>query len=338
LGGLIRECFGPILEIWEGYAADEDIRYRGSSGGITSALALYCLEKEDMAGALHTGADLERPWKNVTVFSKSRSDLLQHTGSRYSPASPCDGLRRIESSPGQCVFIGKPCDVAGTRMSQAVRPELNRNIGVNIAFFCAGTPSTSGLLELLKHIEVEAESVREIRFRGKGWPGKFTVKSRGEINSPKEMSYMESWGFLQRYRPFRCYLCPDGTGEFADLSCGDAWDQKIPDDDQGHSLVLVRTERGRKILHSAREAGFVHLKRIDPGRLVDSQINLLEKRGAIWGRLLAMKLFGLPIPKLLGFSLHENWRKLPLEAKLRSTIGTARRIITRRYYRASNLS
>ena len=40
--------FGPILEIWEGYAADNDIRYYGSSGGLTSALALYCLEKEEV--------------------------------------------------------------------------------------------------------------------------------------------------------------------------------------------------------------------------------------------------------------------------------------------------
>ena len=59
----IREGFGPVLEIWEGYAGDEKIRYHGSSGGVTSALALYCMENEGMRGALHTGADPEIPWK-----------------------------------------------------------------------------------------------------------------------------------------------------------------------------------------------------------------------------------------------------------------------------------
>jgi len=102
--------------------------------------------------------------------------------------------------------------------------------------------------------------------------------------------------------------------------------------------VVVRTERGRRILRSATEAGYVHLKRLDPGKLVDSQINLLGKRRAIFGRLLAMRLFGLPIPKLVGFSLFENWRKLPLKEKVRSTVGTARRIIIRRYYRKLNFS
>jgi coenzyme F420 hydrogenase subunit beta len=338
LEGEIGQGFGPVLEIWEGYAADDEIRFHGSSGGLTSALALYCMEKEGMQGALHTGADPERPWRNKTVFSTTLDDLLTRTGSRYSPASPCDGLRRIESSTGPCVFIGKPCDVVGTRMSQAVRPGLDRNIGVNIAFFCAGTPSTSGLLELLKHVEVPPESVREIRFRGRGWPGKFTVKTRGEGNKITEMSYMESWGFLQRYRPYRCHLCPDGTGEFADLSCGDPWYREIPEDEQGHSLVVVRTEKGRRILHSARETGYVRLKNVGTKALVDSQVNLLNKRRAVWGRLAAMRCFGLPIPRMEGFSLYDNWRKLSFKEQLRSTIGTAKRIITRRYYRKSDFS
>jgi coenzyme F420 hydrogenase subunit beta len=147
---------------------------------------------------------------------------------------------------------------------------------------------------------------------------------------------MESWGFLQRYRPYRCHLCPDGTGEFADLACGDPWYREIPENEPGHSLVVVRTERGRRILRAAIEAGYVHLKRVDLNALADSQINLLGKRKAIFGRLLAMRLFGLPVPTLVGFSLFENWRKLPLKEKLRSTVGTARRIITRRYYRKLN--
>ena len=50
-----------------------------------------------------------------------------------------------------------------------------------------------------------------------------------------------------------------------------------------------------------------------------------------------MKLLGLPAPRLRGFSLFKNWRRLSLEEKLRSTIGTLRRIITRRYHRPLRL-
>lgn len=333
LGEEIHEGFGAILEIWEGYAVDEEIRFHGSSGGLVSALAMYCMEKEGMYATIHTGIEPDKPWKNKTVMSKSRSDLLGRTGSRYSPASPCDGLKKIESSPSPCVFIGKPCDVVGTRMSQAARSELDRKIGVSIAFFCAGTPSTMGLLDLLKGLDVKLDCINEIRFRGRGWPGKFTVKMNGNANTIQEISYMESWGFLQRYRPYRCHLCPDGTGEFADLSCGDPWYRGVPENETGYSLVLVRTEKGKKILHSAIEAGYVCLKQVNPKVLVDSQENLLQKRRAIWGRTLVMGLFGIPTPNFVGFSLFKNWRKLPMKEKLRSTLGTARRIMSRRYYK-----
>jgi coenzyme F420 hydrogenase subunit beta len=120
------------------------------------------------------------------------------------------------------------------------------------------------------------------------------------------------------------------------LSCGDPWYREILEDEPGYSLVVVRTERGRRILHSAREAGYVRLKPAGPKVLVDSQINLLNKRRAVWGRLAAMKWFGVPTPRLAGFSLFDNWSKLPWKEKMRSTLGTARRIITRRYYRKSN--
>lgn len=332
-GAAAGEDFGPVLEIWEGYARDEEIRYHGSSGGTVSAIALYCMEQEGMQGAIHTGANPTEPWRNATVFSRSRADLIKRAGSRYSPASPCDGLREAESEGGRWVFIGKPCDVVGTRMSEAVRPGLATTIGINLAFFCAGTPSTSGLLELMDRLHVEPDSVQGIRFRGRGWPGRFSVSVSKERSSPAELSYEDAWGFLQKYRPYRCHLCPDGTGEFADLSCGDPWYRPVLEGEPGRSLVIVRTERGRRILRAARQAGYLILEPAGMEELTASQVNLLNKRRAVWGRIAAMKCFGIPTPRLAGFSLLANWRKLPWKEKLRSTLGTSRRIVTRGYYR-----
>jgi len=46
---------------------------------------------------------------------------------------------------------------------------------------------------------------------------------------------------------------------------------------------------------------------------------------------------GLPMTRLKGFSLFKHWRRLSLEEKLRSTLGTARRIITRKLFRPLRL-
>ncbi|MEW6681771.1 MAG: Coenzyme F420 hydrogenase/dehydrogenase, beta subunit C-terminal domain [Nitrospirota bacterium] len=321
------------MEVWEGYAADPEVRFNGSSGGLASALALYCIEKAGMHGLLHIGQDDSAPLRNKTFFSTSRKEIVARTGSRYAPASPCDGLATIAGVPGPSAFIGKPCDVAAVRMAQSLRSELAEKIGVTIGFFCAGTPSTQGTMDLIRSLGIAPDTVEEIRYRGRGWPGRFSVKLKGEQQPREVMRYMDSWGFLQKYRPYRCHLCPDGTGEFADLACGDPWYRNIKEGEQGHSLVLVRTERGRETLRGAMDAGYVILKPADPSILEASQINLLHKRGAVWGRVLAMRMFGIPTPRFEGFSLFRNWLRLSFKDKARSVLGTARRIILRGYFR-----
>src|SRR5690606_20406213 len=58
----LRAGWGPVLQLWEGYAADTAIRHAGSSGGAATALALYGLEAGGMHGVLHTGARKDVPY------------------------------------------------------------------------------------------------------------------------------------------------------------------------------------------------------------------------------------------------------------------------------------
>jgi coenzyme F420 hydrogenase subunit beta len=292
------------------------------------------LENGIAGGVVHIGSDPDRPWKNKTFRSTNREELVARTGSRYSPASPCEGLKLIEEADGPSVFIGKPCDVEGLRMAQQLKPELAKKTALAIGFFCAGTPSTEGTLALLREHGINPEQVSELRYRGMGWPGMATAKLKDDGSMPLKLSYQDSWGFVQKYRPFRCYLCPDLTAESADMSVGDPWYRDLGEKDPGQSLILIRTERGREIFRKAMEQGYVTAERADPGILHRSQKNLLSKRQAIWGRLLAMRLLCIPRPELKGFCLFENWRDLPVKEKAKSVLGTARRVIQRKYYKA----
>jgi len=330
----MRQAWGPVLEIWEGYATDADIRFEASSGGAATALALFCIERENFAGVLHIGAKAEAPLQNVPVFSKSREELLACTGSRYAPAAPCEKFEWIEQAESNCVFIGKPCDVAALRKSQTVNPTLNKNVGLAISIFCAGTPSTAGTYKVLESLGVKPEEVGELRYRGCGWPGETVVKIKGGKGRIRQMTYQQSWdNILSNYAQFRCRLCPDSTGEFADISCGDPWYREVGLDEPGRSLVLVRTERGHRILRRAMEAGYIELERIQPEVLAASQKALLNKRQNLFGRLLAMRILRVPVPNYRGFALFRNWVRLPAIKKMSSVLGTFRRIITRRLWR-----
>ncbi|MGI9014863.1 MAG: Coenzyme F420 hydrogenase/dehydrogenase, beta subunit C-terminal domain [Phycisphaerales bacterium] len=336
----LRAGWGPVRALWEGYAADDAIRFAGSSGGAASALALYAIEAAGMSGVIHAAARSDVPYLNETVISRSRDELLERTGSRYAPASPGDGLHLMQEDDRRVAFIGKPCDVAGLNKLRAIRPEIDARIGITIAFFCAGVPSTRGTLELIRKNGIDdPAAIRSVRYRGNGWPGMWTVRAdtpQGE--KEVQMTYAESWGFLQRYRQWRCYICPDHTGEFADIAVGDPWYREVQRGESGSSLILARTQRGRDFIEAAIAAGYLIAQDAPANMLPDSQPNLLGTRGALWGRLLALRVMFAPRPVFRGMPMFRYWRtQLSAKEKVQSIYGTIRRIFTKNLRRRVDL-
>ena len=202
---------------------------------------------------------------------------------------------------------------------------------------CVESPSTRGTVMLLEKLGVDPATVGDLRYRGRGWPGHFAPVKRGESEPCAKITYYESWAFLQAYRPWSAQLWPDGTGELADISCGDPWYEEPDGRNPGFSLVVARTERGHEIVEGAMAAGYLTLKPAENWKLVKSQSGLLAKKGAVWGRRLAMRLFGLPVTRFDGLDLQHCWKSLALKEKLRATLGTMRRIIIRKIYRPLKL-
>lgn len=326
-------AWGPVLEVWEGHATDPELRFKGSSGGVVSALAMFCIELKDYAGAVQVRARPDQPLLNESVISRSRDEVLAASASRYAPASPCERLADLRGSSQPHVFIGKPCDIAGSARLVAEQPALADSVALTISIFCAGTPSVAGSRELLRRLGVtDGDEVLDLRYRGRGWPGAMAVRFRkaetGEILEA-EMSYAQGWGeILQKHKQWRCQLCADHLGEHADLSIGDPWYRPLDGEDPGQSLIVVRTERGRRILQEAMRAGILNLDRRSLATLAASQPNLEQTRGAVFGRSLTARLAGMGAPRYRGAGLHRVWwRALSPVAKFRSIAGTLKRLM-----------
>ncbi len=332
------DVWGPVLGVWEGHAADPDLRYEGSSGGAATALALFAMQQLGMQGTLHTRARRDIPYLNETTFSTTKQDLLAAAGSRYAPASPCDGLVQIEQAAGPCVFVGKPCDVAAVQKSMAIRPELAKKIGLTIAFFCAGTPSTAGTLEMLRQMGLEdPNSVTSLRYRGRGWPGnatvEFTDKDRKIHN--KQLTYEQSWGdILQKYRQWRCYICPDHIGEFADIAVADAWHRDVKDYQPGRSVIIARTEKGKEVIAKAIEQNVICAKSVEPDILPLCRPGQAAYQGSLWARLKTLKFMCMPIPDCRNFNFFRLWMsELSILKKFHSVLSTVKRIYVKKLYR-----
>lgn len=321
------EGWGPVSKVWEGHAADPEVRFAGSSGGVATALGVWALERGQYTGILHSRAREDEPLLNHSVVSRSRGDLLAGAGSRYAPASPADGLGLLEESEGKGLFVGKPCDVAGVAMAAEAHHEPARRVGLTVAIFCAGAPSTRSTINYVRELAgVEPDAVAAVRYRGQGWPGEFVVESRDGDSA--RTSYSSSWGVLQAGRPWRCRICPDHTGALADISVGDPWHTPPDGEDPGRSLVVARTERGVQAIEDAIRSGHLELVEVPRDRITQAQPGLRQVTAAVPGRLLAMRLLGLPIPSYEGLGLDQLWTsQLSLPRRLKEVLSTVRRAL-----------
>lgn len=329
--------WGPVRTVFEGYSSDTTLRHGGSSGGAASALALFALEVQGFKGVLHTAARQDVPYLNETVVSRTQADLTQRTGSRYAPASPCDGLNEIERADGPFMMIAKPCDIAAAQRARKLRGALDQNLAITVAFFCAGTPSTAGTLAMLKAMGVtDPSQLVSLRYRGNGWPGLATAIWRNADGSEgrSELTYQQSWGsILSKHVQWRCRLCADHTGEFADISVGDPWYRAIQPGEAGSSLIVTRTEKGASFVRAAIASGYLVASEVDPALLPASQPSLLKTRGAMWGRIAGIRLVGGRGPRYIRLPTFRFWlRELTLKEKLVSVAGTIRRYFEKRMH------
>lgn len=327
-GAVRHTLWGPVRSSHTGHATDPDLRFHGSSGGLISALAWHLLRTGAVDGVAQIAAVPGEPLNNTLQISRTRADVIRAAGSRYAPAAPLDSLWRLLGPGERVAFVGKPCDVAALR--QYLRQDANRAriVPYLLSFMCAGVPSMHGTRELLRAMGADSTQLQSFRYRGDGWPGNARAIQRdGQVF---EMDYHRSWGrILGRHLQFRCKICPDGTGEFADIVAADAWygSDGYPDfaERPGRSLVLVRTMSGATLLREAVEAGDVELTPLDLSQVEHMQPYQAMRKRMVLGRTLAARLALGQTPNYRGLGLWRATMQASPLAWLRQAWGTLRR-------------
>jgi coenzyme F420 hydrogenase subunit beta len=246
-----ERIWGKVIQLYEGYSIDTEVRTKSSSGGVVSALAIYLLENKKVDAVLHVGGDADNYEQNKLRKSYDREDVIRNNSSRYAPALMfTDIFEILNQSEEIFCFIGKPCDVAALKNFLSVYPQYQSRFMLTISIVCAGMPSFNGTRKLISEFQPQVP-VRNLSYRGNGWPGYFSFSDQsGKVYSK---SYNDSWGkVLNRHLSFRCKICPEGIGLLADIAVGDAWETKngYPDfsEKEGNSLIITRTTLGQKIV------------------------------------------------------------------------------------------
>ncbi len=301
-----NNLIGGYRAVYVGYANDLAIRQNASSGGLCTAIIRFMFEQKLIDGAVVTVMD-DNPLFAKAKIVISVEELLDSTGSKYTPVSMHEVLREIIARDShRLAFVGLPCHLEAIELAKKVWPTLADVVVFKIGLYCNNTPSVNATKYLLGCLGISEEEVASLRYRGKGWPGYFTVKLKdgSELSTPMT-KYIKS-GFLQYFCRERCLLCADQTSELADISLADPWGlypwtiNSTPDSRLGESVVIARTITGSKILQSALDASIISLTGISVDKAIQSSSVFKKRTKRFTGSRLLFKQtspkFEYPLP------------------------------------------
>lgn len=253
----------PAPEFFAALACDTPMRLASSSGGMFSLLCRKVLA----GGGVVFGAAFEQDFSVHHAAASTEAELAALRGSKYVQSDLGDTFRETKAllTQGKTVlYSGTGCQIAGLR---AFLGRDYENL-VCVDVLCHGVPSP---MVWQKYLSEQEKQVRAVHFRVKepSWRDYrfgFDFADGTACRVPREEDlYMAL--FLQNVslRP-SCSDCGfKGLHRLSDITLGDFWGVEtcMPhmDDNRGTSVVLVHTEKGRKLLDAVRDA--VTLEKVD---------------------------------------------------------------------------
>jgi coenzyme F420 hydrogenase subunit beta len=322
--------WGPAYRIVRGHATDAAIRYTAASGGAISAMSHYLLETQRVRFVLHVTADKASPLRAKSQLGTSQADVLAAAGSWYGPVAPLHEVHRLLGAAEPFAVVGKPCDIAAMRNLARHDPRVDQLVPYMLSFFCEGVPDDTIVAQILERHGLHASEVAELRYRGLGCPGPTRVVSRD--GRTFDLSYQEVWyGNFRWTMQFRCKICPDATGELADIVAGDVWDggKPVHESPDGDNAIIARTAKGAQLLAEMEAAGKLDLTPMGYRDLDRVQPHQVRRKCGLWGRLAAMTLRGAVKPTYRHLRLWRAALKAGPTFTLKNLLGTWRRLPAR---------
>lgn len=248
------------------YNKDDEVRILSSSGAIFSLLASNIFKYN---GVVYGVAMSEDCYTAEFVVATNNSELEKIRGSKYLQAKVGDTYKAVKRDlcVGKLVlFTGTGCQING--LKNFLGQDYDNLICVDV--ICHGVPSPALWKKYVayqeKKYKTKLESIN-FRCKDKSW-SEFGIKENQLYISKDKDAYMQM--FLRDYclRP-SCYECVAKKNKMADISIADFWgiDNIAPEmnDNKGTSLVLVRTQKGKRIFEEIQDEMYVKIVKYEEG-------------------------------------------------------------------------
>lgn len=279
---------GNVLECWNVWSKDAQIRHVSASGGVVSTLirelvirgcydGAFCLDSYDyrsqLQTRLYTAEEIAQCWAASNAPK-----------SRYLPVSHENAVVYMKSNRNaRLILVGTSCAIRG--LQAAVKKlGLNREQYLFIGLFCERIFNYH-VLTYFQNTYAAGSEITGLHFKNKesgGWPG--DMKLFPEEGEPFYVPLAERAKAKAYFMPERCLYCVDKLNVCADISLGDNYTGK-DDSKLGSNSVIIRTELGQaawnavKSLLEIREIGIEDIQNAQyiKGRLDNLYFGDLKK-------------------------------------------------------------
>ena len=264
---------GPFRGLYLARAADESIRASAQHGGSMTALVELALEEGFIDAAVLTRS--RGGLAPEGVLAATAEEVRSCSGSSFQVPPTLAVLNRAlkEDRYHSIGVVGTPCKtLAVYKMKAYPLPEeedRSGNIGMVFGLFCGWGLDWDGLNALtaahadpakVSHMDIPPSKYHSLELREEGE----TVSVDLDEVTPLVRS--------------GCRYCADMTAEFADLSVGGARSADGWDVDKGWNQIIVRSEKGQRLLDLAREKGVLEFKEPMEGGLEKPQKASMGKK------------------------------------------------------------
>ena len=244
-----------VPSVYAAWNKEKNTRKNSTSGGVFSIIATEVLNLNGIV----FGAMFDEEFRVIHSYITKTEDLFELRGSKYVQSFIGNSFQKAKQflEEGRVVlFSGTACQISGL-LNYLQKDYINL---ITIDILCHGVPSPKIFKEYIKNINREQNKIKEIRFRYK--KPSWTVFSM-KIDYEDGRTYMKSTfkdpylrGFLEDYTTNEiCAECQyTGEKRISDITLADFWgyisdEFKTRNTEQGISLILVNTEKGKNLLN-----------------------------------------------------------------------------------------
>lgn len=273
-----KDWLGSYINIYAGHSNDVDIRNNSGSGGIITEVALYLLKNKHVDGVVTIHNKNGSEFEFEPTIARSEEDIKISAQSKYTLVPTNRIISEILANDGKYAFVGLPCQIHGIRKAMKTNKKLRDRVVFIIGIFCGFNMYAASTDYLLKKSRIKKSEIKELSYRKKidGDTGFFVTDGvKSNYIKKHEYTYLNLF-----YSPSRCQLCYDYSGEFSDLSVGDAWEKGL-----GWSRIICRSQFAENIIQNMRNDNLISLVESSEDEVKSSQKKILaHKKRDIWYR------------------------------------------------------